>query len=79
MTIKQPKALRLADEILKVNCTKSNKEKAANELRRLHELTQALYKQMNEAWSLQAKGKSFTGQALNVLGGAISKVRGSEK
>jgi len=32
---------------------------------------------MNEAWSLQAKGKSFTGQALNVLGGAISKVRGS--
>lgn len=74
-TPKQPRALRLADAILKPDCTKTNKENAANELRKLYELNQELYKMMNESWTLQSAADRHIGLSMNELSKAIQKSR----
>lgn len=72
---KQPRALRLADAILKPDCTKTSKENAANELRRLYELNQELYKIMNESFSVQQEVNIKVRGSLNLLGKALTKSR----
>lgn len=72
---KQPRVLRLADEILKPNPTKATMEDAAMALRNLYELNQMLYVQMNEAWTEQFHARQKMQGSLNTLGNAISKSR----
>ncbi len=71
----QPKALRLADELMKPDCTKAKKDAAAMMLRDLYELNQMLYVQMNESWTEQFHASRKAQRSLNILGKAISKSR----
>ena len=72
---KQPRVLRLADEIMKPNCTLSTREDAAMALRKLYELNQSLYVQMNESWTEQFHARQKMQGSLKILGKAISKSR----
>lgn len=74
---KQPRALRLADEIVKKDCTKTNKENAASELRRLYMLNKMSNEQMNKSWTLMSHAQTQILHSMNELGSAISKSRDS--
>jgi hypothetical protein len=74
-TPKQPRALQLADAILEKECTKTTKFHAANELRRLYELSKMLYDEMNKSYSAQSRAKSEIVGSQNILGAAVMKAR----